>query len=305
MRPPSHPTHLSFLPHPPATIVLLSHPRHMYIHDVEKRRMADWSTLYNSPLGSQVPYKFTNKAEPLAGICCPVPSSVATEGLLQGSNSIAAWSRSEITWIDLSRHPKGGRAELGFLKRKRTEEDRKNVETADSQTQAKSDIAAFNEDRKRDKKNAKKRQERGYVANGKEDSGSDENEGTTQNNSGTDDRPHTNGVVENGDSEDVVVMSTDDEESTALNFMDVDDVPSNVEHLAERNLPPPAVEARSVQTKRPTKGKEARNFVSVDRYQPLMHADYLSTEELVVVERPWLGIAEKLPGVVRKKKYGT
>ncbi|KXS18495.1 WD40 repeat-like protein [Gonapodya prolifera JEL478] len=309
-QPPSHPIHVSFVSHPPATIVVVTHPRHLYLYDVEHRRMADWSNLYNSPLESQIPDRFARGAEPLVGVAHPVPARTNNKGLLQSQNSIAVWGPSGVTWIDLSRHPGGSRVEAK-LKRKRDGDTP--TPTPQEEEVPKVEVQTGPKISKRQqKKNRKAKKGPNEIVHPTLD---DEVGTEPEPVSSADELPHANGTVENGESEDVVVMNTDDEENAALNFMDIDDgndlpdadrVPE-VEQEKEVN----AVEARPGVPKAASKevkghgGKKGANFVTVRRYQPLMHVDYLSPSELVVVERPWFGIAEKLPGVIRKKKYGT
>lgn len=41
------------------------------------------------------------------------------------------------------------------------------------------------------------------------------------------------------------------------------------------------------------------------RYRPVLFADFLSAEELVVVEEPWLKIMQKLPDPLFRQRFGT
>ncbi|KAJ3375575.1 hypothetical protein HDU92_000708, partial [Lobulomyces angularis] len=47
------------------------------------------------------------------------------------------------------------------------------------------------------------------------------------------------------------------------------------------------------------------NFKKIDRFQPLIHLDFLNEKELVVIERPFLKIMEKLPPGFYRHKYGS
>jgi hypothetical protein len=47
------------------------------------------------------------------------------------------------------------------------------------------------------------------------------------------------------------------------------------------------------------------NFVIVNRYRPLLLAEYMSASELLVVECPWSRIEDRLPNTLFKQRYGT
>lgn len=44
--------------------------------------------------------------------------------------------------------------------------------------------------------------------------------------------------------------------------------------------------------------------VLIEKYRPILHLDYLSGDELLVVECPWLKILQRLPDVLYRRKYG-
>jgi len=48
-----------------------------------------------------------------------------------------------------------------------------------------------------------------------------------------------------------------------------------------------------------------RNFAITLKYRPVIFADYLSHDEMVVVEEPWLKIMNKLPDPLFRQKFGT
>jgi hypothetical protein len=48
-----------------------------------------------------------------------------------------------------------------------------------------------------------------------------------------------------------------------------------------------------------------RNFAITLKYRPVIFADYLSSDEMVVVEEPWLKIMNKLPDPLFRQRYGT
>lgn len=47
------------------------------------------------------------------------------------------------------------------------------------------------------------------------------------------------------------------------------------------------------------------NFKHVKRYQPLLYLGFTESQELVVVERPWLAVMQKLPPPLFRQKYGV
>lgn len=47
------------------------------------------------------------------------------------------------------------------------------------------------------------------------------------------------------------------------------------------------------------------NFRIVDRYRPILHLDFLDSNAMVVVERPWLQVMESFPGMLHRNRYGT
>lgn len=51
--------------------------------------------------------------------------------------------------------------------------------------------------------------------------------------------------------------------------------------------------------------EEATNFKVVTRYRPILFADFLNHDELLVVERPLVDVLAKLPPAFFKPKYGT
>ena len=52
--------------------------------------------------------------------------------------------------------------------------------------------------------------------------------------------------------------------------------------------------------------KRGSRMVAFDnRYKPLIHAEFTSDDELVVVDLNWMKMNAKLPGVLKRKKYGT
>ena len=55
--------------------------------------------------------------------------------------------------------------------------------------------------------------------------------------------------------------------------------------------------------KRPAKPSKMVSFFNT--YKPLIHAEFLSKDELVVVNLNWMKMNAKLPGVLKRKKYGT
>lgn len=52
-------------------------------------------------------------------------------------------------------------------------------------------------------------------------------------------------------------------------------------------------------------GQGLSNFQLVQRYQPLLHVEYLSADRLLVVEVPWLRVMQDMPNAVYRKTYGT
>ncbi len=51
--------------------------------------------------------------------------------------------------------------------------------------------------------------------------------------------------------------------------------------------------------------EELSNFKIVTRYRPILFADFLDHDELLVVERPLVDVLSKLPPAFFKPKYGT
>ncbi|KAJ2395773.1 hypothetical protein GGI23_004177 [Coemansia sp. RSA 2559] len=49
---------------------------------------------------------------------------------------------------------------------------------------------------------------------------------------------------------------------------------------------------------------EPHNFRMTQRYQSLMHASFIDTNTLAVVERPWVDVASALPSAYHRHKYG-
>ncbi|KAJ2844275.1 U3 small nucleolar RNA-associated protein [Coemansia erecta] len=49
---------------------------------------------------------------------------------------------------------------------------------------------------------------------------------------------------------------------------------------------------------------EPHNFRMTQRYQSLMHASFIDTNTLAVVERPWVDVANALPSAYHRHKYG-
>ena len=50
--------------------------------------------------------------------------------------------------------------------------------------------------------------------------------------------------------------------------------------------------------------KAADNFRMVDRYRPIYYAVSLGSQEMLVVEKPWIKVLRALPHPVYRKKYG-
>lgn len=50
---------------------------------------------------------------------------------------------------------------------------------------------------------------------------------------------------------------------------------------------------------------DLKNFIKIDRFQPLMLLEFASPSEMVVVERPLLKIMEALPEGFFRDRYGT
>lgn len=49
-----------------------------------------------------------------------------------------------------------------------------------------------------------------------------------------------------------------------------------------------------------------KNFRLTDRYRPILHVDYLSSpNELVIVERPWVKILQEFANPLKLKRYGA
>ncbi|KAI8324771.1 WD40 repeat-like protein [Martensiomyces pterosporus] len=49
---------------------------------------------------------------------------------------------------------------------------------------------------------------------------------------------------------------------------------------------------------------EPHNFRMTQRYQNLMHAEFLDNSTMVVIERPWIDVASALPSAYHRHKYG-
>ena len=47
------------------------------------------------------------------------------------------------------------------------------------------------------------------------------------------------------------------------------------------------------------------NFTICVRYTGIILMDFLEDNEMVIVEQPWLGIMNTLPGAMERKRYGN
>ena len=109
------------------------------------------------------------------------------------------------------------------------------------------------------------------------------------------------GVVNMPEEPDVVIMYT-------MNyFIKVDfaqDLPSNKQDII-------VYENRMNRRNRNTKdavrdASKLKNFRLTDRYRPILHVDYLSSpNELVIVERPWVKILQEFANPLKLKRYGA
>ena len=75
---------------------------------------------------------------------------------------------------------------------------------------------------------------------------------------------------------------------------------------------PASEEAKAGEEKKRKRDKQSKmatlsqeNFKIVDRYRPILHLDFLDSNSMVVVERPWLQVMESFPGVLHRPRYGT
>ena len=50
---------------------------------------------------------------------------------------------------------------------------------------------------------------------------------------------------------------------------------------------------------------DSRNFALTLKYRPIIFAEYLAPNVLLVVEEPWLKIMQKLPDPIFRQRYGT
>ncbi|KAJ2617775.1 U3 small nucleolar RNA-associated protein [Coemansia sp. RSA 1365] len=50
---------------------------------------------------------------------------------------------------------------------------------------------------------------------------------------------------------------------------------------------------------------EPHNFRMTQRYQNLMHASFIDSNTMVIVERPWIDVASALPAAYHRHKYGS
>jgi len=51
--------------------------------------------------------------------------------------------------------------------------------------------------------------------------------------------------------------------------------------------------------------EENTNFRMIRDFKPLLGGDFVSSDELLLVEMPWLKILDSLPPTFQRHKYGT
>ena len=76
-----------------------------------------------------------------------------------------------------------------------------------------------------------------------------------------------------------------------------------------KDIPIEIKEGKKSKKERHSKGEKQslsnENFRIVDRYRPILHLDFIDSNTMVVVERPWLQVMESFPGVLNRPRYGT
>jgi len=68
----------------------------------------------------------------------------------------------------------------------------------------------------------------------------------------------------------------------------------------EREMPPPPVSGGEE-----NEGGQWRDYKMVTQYRPMLACDFLTKDELVVVERPLVDVLLTLPPAYFKHKYGA
>ncbi|KAL1924575.1 uncharacterized protein VTP21DRAFT_4229 [Calcarisporiella thermophila] len=224
-------TALSFHPYKPNTLVVALANNELYLHDLETRKLTDWSRRCSHRL----PRKFLRLRDKIVGIAYN-PARPST---------LMAWGATFMCQVDLDRDVGDRNSEINVIKRKRMEMAGK----------------------RREEKNRKAKGGNKVKRN----------------------RPETSG-------DEGARMEVDAAGDAAGEKMETSEGEGKADSKVGRE---------GYEGEEEGEEEDIHNFRLLHKYQPLLFLDFLSGESLVVIERPFFDILEKLPPSFYRAKYGT